>query len=192
MRGLRGSAIAVGALGVLLVSGCGGGAERQDEDEPRGDFRVELVDASFPSGQRLAEQEELRPRVRNADSKTIPNLAVTVDGFSRRSEQPGLADPSRPIWIIDEPPRGGVTAYTNTWALGRVAAGETKEFVWRVTPVKAGRFEVKYSVAAGLDGKAKAVLAGGERPSGTFAVDISREPDQSRVDPDSGEVVDAR
>src|SRR5918998_2232693 len=167
MRGLRGSAIAVGALGVLLVSGCGGGAERQDEDEPRGDFRVELVDASFPSGQRLAEQEELRLRVRNADSKTIPNLAVTVEGFSRRSEQPGLADPSRPVWVIDDGPRGGVTAYTNTWALGRVRAGETKEFVWRVTPVKAGSFEVKYRVSAGLDGRAKAVASGGRPRRGT-------------------------
>jgi hypothetical protein len=191
MRGLRGSATFC-ALGALFLAGCGGGAERQDEDEPSGDFSVDVVDASFPTKQRLAEQVDLRVRVRNADSKTIPNLAVTVDGFSRRSEQPGLADPSRPVWIIDEPPRGGVTAYTNTWALGRVPAGETKEFVWKVTPVKSGRFEVKYRVAAGLDGKAKAVLAGGDRPAGSFDVSISREPDQSRVDPDSGEVVSAR
>ena len=191
MRGLRGSATFC-ALGALFLAGCGGGAERQDEDEPSGDFSVDVVDASFPTKQRLAEQVDLRVRVRNADSKTIPNLAVTVDGFSRRSEQPGLADPSRPVWIIDEPPRGGVTAYTNTWALGRVPAGETKEFVWKVTPVKSGRFEVKYRVAAGLDGKAKAVLAGGDRPAGSFDVSISREPDQSRVDPDTGDVVSAR
>ncbi len=124
----------------------------------RDNFSVEVVDATFPTQQRLAEQVRLRLRVRNADSKTIPNLAVTVDGFSRRSEQQGLADPSRPVWIIDDGPRGGVTAYSSTWALGKVKAGETKEFVWRVTPVKAGDFEVSYRVAAGLDGKAKAVL----------------------------------
>ena len=176
------------ALGALLVSGCGGG-ERQDADEPNGKWTVDVVDASFPTKQRLAEQAELRVRVRNADSKPMPNVAVTVDGFSRRSEQPGLADPSRPVWVIDDGPRGGVTAYTNTWALGKVKAGETKDFVWKVTPVKSGRFEVKYRVAAGLDGKAKAVLAGGDRPAGSFEVSVSREPDQSRVDPDSGEVV---
>ena len=96
------------------------------------------------------------------------------------------------MWIIDDSPRGGVTAYTNTWALGQVKAGETKEFVWKVTPVKAGDFEVKYRVAAGLDGKAKAVLAGGARPSGSFDVSISRDPDDARVDPGTGEVVRQR
>ncbi|HEX8082978.1 MAG TPA: hypothetical protein VF529_01730 [Solirubrobacteraceae bacterium] len=190
MRGLRGSAPFF-AFAALAIAGCGGGGERQDEDEPSGNFSVDVVSAQFPEQQRLAEQVALRLRVRNADSKTIPNLAVTVEGFSRRSEQPGLADPSRPVWIIDEAPRGGVTAYTNTWALGKVKAGETKEFVWQVTPVKAGRYEVKYRVAAGLDGKAKAVLAGGDRPAGSFDVQVSREPDQSRVDPDTGDVVDA-
>ncbi|HEV2999975.1 MAG TPA: hypothetical protein VGW75_04470 [Solirubrobacteraceae bacterium] len=188
MRGLRGSATAFFALGAALAAGCGGG-ERQDADEPRGNWTVDVVQASFPTEQRLAEQVALRLRVRNADSKPIPNLAVTVDGFSRRSEQAGLADPSRPVWVIDDGPRGGTTAYTNTWALGRVKAGEVKEFVWHVTPVKAGRFEVKYRVAAGLDGRAKAVLAGGRRPAGSFAVAVSRKPDDARVDPDTGQVV---
>jgi hypothetical protein len=189
MRGLRGSAIAVCALAVLLAVGCGGGGERQDEDEPTGEWTVDVVEADFPEQQRLAEQVSLRLRVRNADSSPIPNVAVTVNGFSERSEQAGLADPNRPVWVIDDGPRGGVTAYTNTWALGRVPAGREKEFVWKVTPVQAGRYEVSYRVAAGLDGKAKAVLAGGAQPSGTFNVNISREPDQSRVDPETGEVV---
>jgi hypothetical protein len=189
MRGLRGSATAICALGALLASGCGGGGERQDKDEASGNWTVDVINASFPEQQRLAEQAELRVRVRNEDSKVMPNLAITVDGFQKRSEQPGLADPSRPVWVIDDAPRGGVTAYTNTWALGKVKAGEEKEFVWKVTPVKAGRFEVKYRIAAGLDGKAKAVLAGGERPAGSFDVSVSREPDQARVDPETGEVV---
>ena len=188
MRGLRGSATTFCALGVLLASGCGGGGERQDKDEPRGEWRVG-VDASFPAQQRLAEQVKLRLTVRNSDSKPIPNVAVTVDGFSRRSEQAGLADPSRPVWVIDDGPRGGVTAYTNTWALGRLPAGESREFVWRLTPVKAGTFDVKYRVSAGLDGKAKAIADGGESPSGSFSVNVSREPDDARVDPDSGKVI---
>jgi hypothetical protein len=175
---------------VLLASGCGGsGGERQDKDEPSGKWTVDVVDASFPAQQKLSEQVEMRVRVRNEDSKTMPNLAITVDGFQSRSEQPGLADPSRPVWIIDDGPRGGVTAYSSTWALGKVKAGETKEVVWKVTPVKAGDYELKYRIAAGLDGKAEAVLAGGEKPAGKFAVSVSREPDQARVDPDTGEVI---
>jgi len=166
--------VAICALGALLVSGCGGESERQDADEEAGNWTVDVVEATFPSEQRLAEQSEMRVRVRNEDSKVMPNLAITVDGFQRRSEQPGLADPSRPVWVIDDAPRGGVTAYTNTWALGKLKAGE---------------YRVKYRVAAGLDGKAKARLAGGEVPAGTFNVTVSREPSQSRVDPDSGEVI---
>ena len=189
MRGLRGSAIAGGALVALLAVGCGGGGERQDEDEKAGEWTVDVVEAAFPAQQRLAEQVSLRLRVRNADSEPMPNVAVTVNGFSARSEQPGLADPERPVWIIDDGPRGGVTAYTNTWSLGSVPAGKEKEFVWKVTPVKAGSYQVRYRVSAGLDGKAKAVLAGGGQPSGRFDVQVSREPDQSRVDPDSGAVL---
>jgi hypothetical protein len=177
------------ALGALLASGCGGGGERQDADEPSGEWTVDVVEAAFPEQQRLAEQVSLRLRVKNADSEPMPNVAVTVNGFSARSEQPGLADPDRPVWVIDDGPRGGVTAYTNTWSLGSVPAGQEKEFVWKVTPVKAGSFKVRYRVSAGLDGKAKAVLAGGDQPSGEFDVQVSREPDQSRVDPDSGAVI---
>ncbi len=190
MLAFRGCAVAVCGLAALLASGCGGGGDRQDKDEPSGNWKVEVVDASFPAKQRLAEKVELRLRVRNADSRTLPNLAVTVDGFDQRSEQPGLADPNRPVWIIDDDPRGGVTAYTNTWALGRVKPGQTKEFVWQLTPVKAGRFEVKYRVAAGLDGKAKAVApGGGPQPRGVFAGSISDKAPTVRVADDGHTIV---
>jgi hypothetical protein len=172
----------------LAAAGCGGG-ERQDADEPRGTWRVDVVEAEFPEQQRLAKQSEMVISVRNRESRPIPNLAVTVEGFERRSQQPGLADPSRPVWIIDDGPRGGITAYTSTWALGRVPANSSKTFRWRVTPVTPGRHELTYRVAAGLDGKAKARLASGGRPEGRFSVQVSREPSQSRVDPDSGEVI---
>ena len=148
-----------------------------------------MLEARFPDTQRLAKQETMRIRVRNADERELPNVAVTVEGFSRRSEQAGLADPTRPVWILDDGPRGGTTAYTNTWALGRMAPGATKTFEWRATPVKAGTFKLKYRVSAGLAGKAKARLDGGRIPEGTFDVRVSREPSQARVDPDSGEVI---
>ena len=51
----------------LFAAGCGGG-ERQDEDEPSGNFSVDVVSATFPEQQRLAEKVSLRLRVRNADS----------------------------------------------------------------------------------------------------------------------------
>ncbi len=176
-----------------LVAGCGGEEKRQDADEPEGEWVVEVVDAEFPRSQKLARQETMTIAVRNAADRAIPNLALTVDGFSRRSEQAGLADPNRPVWVVDDAPRGGVTAYTNTWALGRVAPGATKTFSFKVTPVVASPegkpFRLRWRISAGLDGKAKARLASGGRPEGSFAVEVSREPSQSRVDPDTGDVV---
>jgi hypothetical protein len=172
-----------------LVAGCGGESQRQDADEPSGTWTVDVLEAEFPRSQHLAKPATMRIQVRNTEDRAIPNVAVTVDSFSRRSEQAGLADPNRPVWIVDDGPRGGTTAYTNTWALGRMAPGQTKTFEWRVTPVEAGTHRISYRVAAGLDGKAKARLDGGDRPEGTFTVRISKEPAQSRVDPESGDVI---
>lgn len=186
---MRGRSIALAGCAAVVVAGCGGESARQDADEPKGTWTVAVTDAEFPRSQRLAEQETLRISVRNTADRAIPNLAVTVDSFSRRSEQAGLADPNRPVWIVDDGPRGGGTAYTNTWALGRVAPGQTKTFEWKVTPVEAGTHRVAYRVAAGLDGKAKARLDGGDRPEGTFTVQVSKRPSQSRVDPDTGDVI---
>ena len=186
-------------LSALVAAGCGGG-ERQDEDEPSGTFPVDVVSASFPTKQRLADQAELRIAIRNAGQKALPNVAVTVESnettktasaaaFAEASEQPGLADPSRPVWVLDEGPRGGVTAYTNTWALGQLRPNQTKTFVWRVTAVKSGVHSIKYKVAAGLDGKAKAVLAGGGAAKGRFTGEVSEKAPKARVSDEDGETV---
>ena len=68
------------ALVLIGVAGCGGD-ERQDENEAEGNFRVEVVDASFPERQRLAQSSVFEITLRNAGSETIPNVAVTVNGF---------------------------------------------------------------------------------------------------------------
>lgn len=189
-RGLRFTLLSALAATSVAAAACGGDDNaRQDADEPSGDWGIEVVEAKFAAQQRLADQTTLTIRVRNTEDRAVPNIAVTVDGLASRSEQAGLADAERPSWIVDDAPRGGVTAYTNTWALGRLAPGETKTFRWKVTPVKSGKFQVNYRVAAGLDGKAKAVAVDGKRPEGTFDVDVSREPAQSRVDPETGEVI---
>jgi hypothetical protein len=62
------------------------------------------------------------------------------------------------------------------------------EAVWKVTPVRAGIYTLDYQVDAGLTGKAKAVTADGGPPTGSFAVRISDQPPQTRVN-DQGEVV---
>jgi hypothetical protein len=181
-------ALIAASAAALAVAGCGGG-QRQDANEPSGTFQVDVVRASFPTKQHLAQPERFVIAVRNSGEKTVPNVAVTVSSFAERSEQAGLADPERAVWIIDSSPRGGDTAYTNTWALGRLAPGQTRRFVWRVTAVQAGTHTVKWQVAAGLNGKAKATLSGNRAPAGSVTVDVSDKPGQSHVDPKTGRVV---
>jgi hypothetical protein len=176
------------SLAAVALAGCGGN-ERQDADEPSGTFQVDVVRASFPAKQHLAAPVRFVIAVRNTGHDTVPNVSVTVNSFSERSEQAGLADPQRAVWIVDSAPRGGDTAYTSTWALGRLAPGQTRRFVWRVTAVKAGTHTVKWQVAAGLNGNAKATLAGNKAPAGSMTVDVSEKPAQARVDPETGKVV---
>jgi len=191
-RGARGPA-ALGALAAAAVAAGGCGAEAsQDADEPAGTFRVDVVDASFPERQALAQQAQMTIRVRNAGTRPVPNLAVTVDRFSRRSEETGLADASRAVWIVDREPAGGTTAYANTWSLDAVPAGAVRTFTWRVTAMAPGRHELTYRVAAGLDGRAKAVSREGRPPQGSFSVTVSARPARERVDPETGRVVPLR
>jgi len=176
------------AMAALAVGGCGGG-QRQDVNEPSGTFDVDVVRDSFPLTQHVAQQSRLRIEVRNAGDRTIPNVAVTVKGFAIRDNAPGLADPNRAVWIIDAGPRGGDTAYVGTWALGRLAPGRSRTFEWKVTPTRAGLFDVRYEVAAGLNGKAKARARNGVRPRGRFTVRVSGKPANARVNPDTGRVI---
>ena len=170
------------------MAGCGGG-QRQDANEPSGTFPMNVVRADFPKAQSLAKPEAMTITVKNTGTKEIPNLAVTVDSFTTRSQQQGLADPERPVWIVDAGPIGGTTAYVNTWALGKLPPGRTRSFVWHVTPIQAGTHTVKYRVAAGLAGKARAKVNGQDDFQGTFTVAVSGKPAQSHVNPDTGQVV---
>lgn len=237
------------ALSTVGLAACGGG-ERQDENEPEGEFPVEIVSAEFAPKQRLAETSDMTLQVRNGGDETIPDLAVTVftapdveegasetadeeeagteeneaatpanpaseaqGAFSVISEQPDLAIPSRPVWILEQgypqcpsgcpelaggpgnaPPGeisaagGANAAQTNTFSFGEIEPGETADLVWRVTPVQPGTYTVRYRLAAGLHGKAEAVLDDGGVPEGEFVVRISNVPPQTRVD-ESGKVV---
>jgi hypothetical protein len=193
------------------VSACGDDAERQDANEPAGEFPVEVVSAKFPTEQRLAQTSDLELEIENTGSDGVPDLAVTMftgdqpasGPFAVRSDQPGLADPNRPVWVLEpgypklttpavkdldaEPPGGAEAAQTNTFSFGPLASGDSLDIVWRLTPVQAGTYTVHYELAAGLNGKAKAVTDDGSPVEGEFVVTITDKPPRARVN-DAGQV----
>src|SRR4051812_34893614 len=186
-RSLRRGLLVIACAG--LASGCGGGGTRQDADEQSGDYKVQVVRAQFPDKQALAKRSRMVITVKNVDSKTIPNVAVTVKSFDQTKNDPSLADPRRPQFIVNKGPAGGDTAYVGTSALGPLKPGETKTFKWDVTAVVAGKYALKYAVAAGLNGKAKAILAGGGMPRGEFTGIVSNKAPDAKVADDGKTVV---
>lgn len=186
-----------------------------------GSYPIDVTTASFPRRQSLSQRVRLVIAVRNTGHRALPNVAVsicnttcsykaprgegtTVEAFSYAvGKAPNLANASRPIWIVQRPPGkcgyscrnlgpgAAVTAYSNTWALGRLAPGHTARFVWTVTPVKSGRFTVAWQVAAALKGDTRAALAGGRRARGTLVVDVSTKPPRYIVQP-NGKVTTKR
>lgn len=189
-------------LTAAVAVGCGSG-ERQDANEADASYDVTVVDAKFPTTQRLAEQSNLTITVRNDAKETIPNVAVTLEGLEARSDNPNLQDPNRPVFVINgdaaeiggyqdvklAAPEGGQTALVDTWTLGKLEPGAKKTFRWRMTAVKPGPFEVSYAVAAGLGGKAKAVGPGDAQPQGSFKGTITAKAPVSRIGPDGRTVI---
>jgi hypothetical protein len=206
------------------VSACGS-EPRQDADEPSGDFPTEVTAAKFATDQRLAQTSDLTLDVKNAGDETIPDLAVTIytgdqkagGPFQVRSDQPGLADPNRPVWILEnEFPKcvssasyklnpdsdarcvspveaqteggldkaqsaGAEAAQTDTFSFGTLEPNDDIEMIWRLTPVVAGTYTVHYELAAGLNGKARAVTQDGGAVEGEFVVTINDKPPKASV-----------
>lgn len=206
VRGKLFPTVPVAACGVVLgvlVSGCGGA--QRNAHETKAAYTVEVLHTRFPAKQAIARDTRLALVVRNPGTRTIPNVAVTLDSFYYTSTYPHLSSNKRPVWIVNTgpgavparpvhseevtPPGGGETAFVNTWALGALAPGKSTEFVWKVTPVKAGVHTVHYTVAAGLDGNARARLAGGGPVTGSFVAQIAPKPPAMHVNPETGQVV---
>lgn len=203
----------VAVVAALALAACGS-EDPQDANEPEGEYEVAVTTAKFPNRQRLAKRSNLLLGVENTGNETVPELAFTIvtnDGnsvepgadagsFEVRSDQPGLANPSRPVWVLDNkyprlvgqpPPKGlsgGFRVQTDTFGFGPLEPGETKEAVWRLTPAEAGTYTLRYEVAAGLDGNARAVTANGGVVKGGFVVKITDKPPRARVT-DRGRVV---
>src|SRR5215204_7298921 len=83
---MRSRSAMVALAATVLVAGCGG-APRQDEDEPSGSYKLEVAGARFPASQSIAESATMSIRVRNADTKAAPNVAVTVETDASRPGQ---------------------------------------------------------------------------------------------------------
>ena len=191
--------------GAAILTACGSGPS-QDVTEPSGSFPVQTK-ANFPNRQQLAKTSDLELSIRNVGKQTIPDLAVTIytgeikagvtatgsgqGSFNIRLNDTNLADPNRPVWVLENdypklltagvtkknldqaPTAGASAAQTDTFQFGAVTPGQSKDIVWRVTPVRPGTYTVHYEVAAGLTGKAKAVTPDGSPVKGEFVVTIS-------------------
>jgi hypothetical protein len=154
-------ALVVAALAVL-AGGCGGGG-RQDADEPSGTFRLEIVGVWFPARQHVAEPVVLRLRVRNADRRPLPNVAVTV--LAR-----GASDSLGPVWALHEGPVGGETAEPGVWDAGPLSSGQAKTLTWRLVAARPGDYTIAYRVLPGLTGDARAARG---HTGGTLRVRIT-------------------
>jgi len=189
-------------LGGLLAAGCG--ESSQDANESEAEYSLQVLRARFHHIQAVARPTSFELLVHNPGSTTVPNVVVTIDSFYYRSDYPQLADPNRPVWIVDrgpgatptapvesvgiQSPGGYTTATATVWAAGPLKAGETRNFVWRLTPVRPGIHRVAYSVAPGLHGKATVLPRYAHATHGTFKVLVASQPPITHVNPETGVV----
>lgn len=96
------AALSLGAL-ALLLAGCGG--MRQDAGVEAKSYPVQVLEASFPTGdQSMAKTSTMKIVVKNAGSERIPNAAVTVLSFQRRVQGEDISDRERPIFVLNKAP----------------------------------------------------------------------------------------
>jgi hypothetical protein len=194
---VRGTAAAAAVL-ALALTGCGGSDKPHAEQSMT--YSVAIPVRSFPSRQLLAQHVQLRLDVTNKGSRAIPNVAATistgsgpngaaVEAFGSELAGKGLASHSRPVWVVDDGPVSGDTAYANTWALGAIAPHQTRSFTWSVVPVRAGRYTLRYSLTGSTTGRSPLRLADGGAARGSFSVNVSGKPPKVRVTPD-GRIVE--
>lgn len=191
----------------LVANGCGSDSP-SGAKESSGKYRVKVVAADFPAQQQLGQTSLLRIGVRNPGKRTVPALTISISiagkegkasplPFAVRSPEPGLAQPDRPVWVLSEhypklvgseKPGGAENASVNTFDLGPLRPGATREAVWKLSAVKAGTFTLLYRVDASLGGGARAVTAQNKPVRSSLTAKISAIPPDTVVT-DSGEVV---
>jgi len=174
----RSSLAVTAAFATVGLAACGDDQQAKKTET----VKLELVGASFAPLQKLAKEETMRITVRNPTSKTIEQVTATVSpgdtagtgsGFDTRSADPGVADPSRPIWVVDEAPKNGVTADPAVTRLGPIAAGKSASFTWKLMPVRPGTYKLRWTVGGNLTNQVRVTDQQGDPISGTFPVRIS-------------------
>lgn len=187
------------AVAATALAGAGCGAEKSpDVATPSGSYSVELSDARFPADQHVSAPADLRLTVRNLSAETIPHLVVTLrtagDGLPAGRGPFDVLEPrqeSRPVWITSPGFPKELPGATSDAAAGRAADGSaqtglvstysfddlaprrSRTLVWRVTPVRAGRYRVSYGLSASTSGAATLKAAGGGRLAGRFDVQVA-------------------
>jgi hypothetical protein len=213
----RTAALALSLAGLsLLAAGCGSRtskADSQDKSEPAGDYQVKLISADFPLDQKLAKDSTMMIVVKNAGTKRVPDISVTIKcpgpglggSFNTVVSDSDVADPERPQFIVDRIPTANPrkappldpaplersSAFVDTYPLGPLDPGRTARFRWDVTAVKAGPFRLCWRVNAGLYGKAKAIAASDSKPiSGEFKGEVSNKAPAARIANDEHTVIE--
>lgn len=210
-RRTRLQAIATGfaALAVAALLGACGGDSSADSDEPTGTFQVKVTEAKFPTQQKLGQTSLLQLGIRNTGDRTVPALTVTFTIAGERGEssslpfglndpQPDLAQSDRPVWVLaatyprlsgSTRPGGASTSNRKTFSFGAVKPGKTVKAIWKLSAVKAGKFDLLYGIDAGFGGGAKAETEGGVAPGGSFSTEITERLPETEVT-DDGEIVE--
>ncbi|MBS1881206.1 MAG: hypothetical protein JST31_16965 [Actinobacteria bacterium] len=194
------------AAAAMLLAACG---ESSSDKEPGGEYELGVSSASFPTLQRLGQTSLLRLSFVNEGEKEVPNLVVTFSlagrqgatswlPFGVHEPQVGLANPTRPVWVLAEHfPKlagstakgGATTSDPKTFAFGPLKPGQKIAAVFKLSAVRQGHYALHYTVGAGLSGEATAKTASGVTPGGTFIAAITAATPNTEVT-DSGEIVE--
>ena len=201
------------------VAACGSGKRARTPTSPPATSRSQVNTAKFPTDQQLAETTTWLA-IKNAGDEQIPDLAVTIytgdeqvpsGSFSGRAPtQPGARRPQPPGLDPREQLPEGARARRERAARSTrrrrraprrrrptpsssapLGPGETKNIVWRVTPVRGRHLHGPLRGRGGTQRQGE----GGDRRrrpvKGEFVVTISDKPPQTCVD-GSGKVVTRR
>lgn len=193
----------------VLLAACGEGSSA--DKEAAGNFDVGVTAASFPTLQRLGQTSLLKLSIKNEGRKTVPNLIVSFNlagkqgeasslPFGVREQQQGLANPTRPVWVLAEhfpklagssEPGGATTSDPKTFSFGTLKPGDSTAVVWKLSAVREGKYTLHYSVGAGLGTETKAKTKSGVAPGGTFVAEVTAVTPETEVT-DSGEIVEVK
>lgn len=176
---LRLAMLALTLTVAMMLAGCGG--SRQDADAPSGKWEVSVLEWKFAKKQPLGTPQNFELKVRNEDSRAIPELILTISGLKTVVYQPGAASDVRPIWLPKDVDYGVVTPYNSplqmSFNLGPLDPGAIETYTLNLTPLRRGSHEVGYRLSPSLFGDGTIVNADdGSEAAATRTVAIDPTP----------------